>query len=58
MLSLVERLKEIFWEIIEALCEMADNNFIDLQRDIMRNDKIMSRFISLISENPNIDKVA
>ena len=50
MLDLVTRLIEIFWELLEILCEMAGVDFLELQCDAMKNDKFLSKFITLLPE--------
>jgi len=50
MLDLVTRLLEIFWELLEILCELAGIDFLELQGDAIRNDKFISKFITLYPE--------
>lgn len=50
MLDLVSRLLEIFWELLEILCELAGVDFLELQRDAMGNNKFLSKFITLYPE--------
>ena len=50
MLDLVTRLLEIFWELLEFLCEYTGVNFLELQRDAMRDEEFLSKFITLFPE--------
>jgi len=56
-IDLVSRLSEIFIELVEILCEISGIDFIEFQKDVIKNDKIMQKFQTLIPEKI-IDKVA
>ncbi len=45
--NLVKRLMEIFWELIEILCDMAGIDFMELQKDAINNDAFIKKFIIL-----------
>lgn len=44
--NLVKRLMEIFWELIEILCDMVGIEFMELQKDAINNDAFTKEFIS------------
>ena len=56
-LNLVNRLLDIFWELISKMCESAGIDFILFQEDAMRDDEILSKFIKLVPEKV-FDKAA
>ena len=49
-LDLVTRLIELFWQVIELFCDFSSVDFIEFQKEIMKNDKIMNNFYKLIPE--------
>ena len=50
MLDLVARLLEIFRELLGLLCGYAGVDFLELQRDAMRDEEFLSKFIALFPE--------
>jgi len=47
-IDLVTRLLDIFKELVNILCEGQGVDFIEFYQDIMRNEKLMAKFNSLI----------
>lgn len=45
--NLVKRLLEIFWELIEILCDMSGIDFLELQKDAIHNDAFITKIITL-----------
>lgn len=56
-IDLVTRLLEIFWELVKIICEVAGFDFFAFQEDVLRNDKILNKFIELIPQK-TLDKAA
>lgn len=48
--DLVNRLLDIFWDLVEMMCDCAGIDFIDFQDNVMHDDKILSKFINLQPE--------
>lgn len=57
MQNLIKRLMEIFWELVEILCDMAGIDFLELQKDAINNDQFITKFISLQPQK-NLNKAA
>jgi hypothetical protein len=49
-IDIVTRLIDLFWELVELLCTAAGIDFIEFQKDAIKNDEIMSKFKQLIPE--------
>jgi hypothetical protein len=49
-LDLVSRLVKIFFELIKVVCEISGIDFIELQHDIMKNNKAMKTMQKLLPE--------
>ena len=56
-IDLLTGLLEILKELIELLCELAGINFINFQKDVMKNEKILKKFITLFPKKV-LDNVA
>ena len=56
-IDIIASLLEILKELIELLCDMAGINILDFQKEVMVNDKILTRFIDL-HPSKQLDKVA
>jgi len=56
-LDLITRLLEIFWELIQLICDTAGIDFIDFQEDIFNNEEFLTKFVKLFPEK-TIDKAA
>lgn len=49
-LDLVSRLLEIFWELIQIICSIAGVDYILFQEDILNNEELLSKFVSIVPE--------
>ena len=49
-IDLLTGLLEILKELIELLCQVAGIDFIDFQRDAMKDEKILAKFIDLFPD--------
>lgn len=56
-IDLLTGLLEILKELIELLCQVAGIDFINFQRDVMKDEKILAKFIDLFPDK-QLDKVA
>ena len=56
-IDLLTGLLEILKELIELLCQVAGIDFIDFQREAMKDDKILAKFIDLFPDK-QLDKAA
>ncbi len=56
-IDLLTGLLEILKELIQLLCEVAGIDFIDFQKEVMKNEKILTKFIALFPKKW-IDKAA
>ena len=56
-LDLVTRLLEIFWELVELLCNTAGIDFLEFQEIAFKNEKVLTKFIKLIPQK-TLEKAA
>ena len=56
-IDLLTSLLEILKELIELLCEVAGIDFLDFQKNAMKDDKILTKFIDLLP-NKHLDTAA
>jgi len=56
-LDLVSRLLEIFWELVKFLCDVAGFDFILFQEDVLNNEEMLTKLVSLIPES-RLEKAA
>jgi len=56
-MDLVSRLIDIFWELIEIMCDIQGIDFIEFQQYAMKDEKVMTQFKKLIPERV-LDKAA
>ena len=56
-LDLVSRMKDIIWELIEVICSIGGIDFIELQEQLMNDDKTAAIFMKILPERV-LDKSA
>jgi len=49
-LDLVSRMIELMWELIEVICSIVGFDFIELQEQLIKDDKTMAIFIKMLPE--------
>ena len=55
--DLVSRMKDIIWELIEVICSIGGIDFIELQEQLMKDDKAATIFMKMLPERV-LDKSA
>lgn len=46
--SIVKKLITFIWELVQVMCECAGIDFIEFQKDIIKNEKVMDQMLKLI----------
>jgi len=50
-LDLVSRIIEIIWELVEVVCSIAGIDFIEMQQQLIKDDKAAAAFIRMLPQN-------
>lgn len=50
-LNLISRLLDLFWELIETICNIGGIDFFELQQNMVKDDTVMEQFTKLLPQH-------
>jgi hypothetical protein len=50
-LDLVSRIIDIIWDLVEVICSIAGIDFIEMQQQLIKDDKAAAVFIKILPQN-------